>query len=294
MTSALVPRWSDPELRSAIENHYDGLVDLYEKVWGEHIHHGYWAEDSPADRHAAQVRLIEKLIEFGEVPTGARILDAGCGVGASSVHLAANHGATVEGITLAAEQVRRGGEKKTEAGVADRVNFQIMDALRTDFPDDSFDVVWALESCELMPDKERFLSECHRVLKPGGTLVVATWCARDNDLDDSEHRLLGRIYRDFVISHVLPLPDYHAMAERLGFEDVRSDDWSERVTDTWKMSSDLVKPVIKDPTVVWKLVRAKGVDIFRFLNSVPLMRQAYDRGVMHYGVFTGTKAGGHQ
>jgi tocopherol O-methyltransferase len=40
---------------------------------------------------------------------------------------------------------------------------------------------------------------------------------------------------------------------------------------------------------VWKLVRAKGVDIFRFLNSVPLMRHAYDQGLMRYGVFRATR-----
>ncbi|HEX9337257.1 MAG TPA: methyltransferase domain-containing protein [Pseudonocardiaceae bacterium] len=292
MTSALEPLRPVPELHAAIRNHYDGLIKLYEDLWGEHIHHGYW--DTPGDRsrHDAQVRLVEKLIEFAPVGEGTRVLDAGCGIGASAVHLAAALGCTVTGITLSAEQVRRAGEKAAVGSVADRADFAVMDALHTTFPADTFDVVWALESCELMPDKAAFLTECHRVLKPGGVLLVATWCARDDRLQPNETRLLQRIYRDFVVSHVLPLADYGALAARVGFQDVRTEDWSDNVTDTWKLSTDIAKPLVRDPSQVWKLVRAKGVDIFRFINSVPLMRQAYDRDVMRYGVFRGVKAGG--
>jgi tocopherol O-methyltransferase len=289
MTSALKPRWSDPELRAAIEDHYDGLIELYEDLWGEHIHHGYWDDGPDLGRHAAQVRLIDELIKFADIQPNSRVLDAGCGIGASAVYLADKLGCVVDGITLANEQVRRGGEKAAAAGVSDRVSFQVMDAMNTSYSDNTFDVVWALESCELMPDKAAFIRECVRVLKPGGRLMVATWCARDTELTASENRLLGRICRDFVISHVLPLPHYEDVARLAGLQDVRSADWSRNVDATWKLSSDIVKPLIKDPSVVWRLVRAKGVDIFRFLNSVPLMRQAYDRGVMRYGVFTGVK-----
>ena len=44
-------------------------------------------------------------------------------------------------------------------------------------PDDSFDLVWACEAGEHMPDKEKFVREMTRVLCPGGRLVIATWWA---------------------------------------------------------------------------------------------------------------------
>ncbi|MGW0085219.1 methyltransferase domain-containing protein [Streptomyces sp. NPDC003393] len=292
-TSALEPRWTTPDLHAAIKDHYDGLIELYEDLWGEHIHHGYWADGEPdPGRHAAQVRLVEELVAFGPVPPMARVLDAGCGIGASAIHLAGRLGCTVDGITISAEQITRAEAKASRAGISDQTTFRLVDAMHTDYPDGTFDVVWALESCELMPDKKAFLAECMRVLKPGGTLLVATWCARDENLNPDETRLLHRIYRDFVVSHVLPLERYAELAGELGLTDVRTADWSERVWDTWKLSTDIVKPVVRDPSMIWKLVRAKGMDIFRFLNSVPLMKQAYERDVMRYGVLRATKPAG--
>lgn len=43
-----------------------------------------------------------------------------------------------------------------------------MDALAMEFPDDSFDLVWACESGEHMPDKKAYVEEMARVLAPGG------------------------------------------------------------------------------------------------------------------------------
>lgn len=288
--AGLEPTRDLPALHHAIKDHYDGLIELYEDLWGEHIHHGYWAKGEPdPGRHAAQNRLADELVALADIPRGARVLDAGCGVGASAIRLAQQLDCRVDAITLSAEQVRRGTEKAAEAGVGDQVTLRCMDAMKTEYKDGTFDVVWALESCELMWDKKEFLQECKRVLKPGGRLVVATWCARDESLKPAEVRLLHRIYRDFAVSHVLPLRRYEQLCAEVGLTGVTTADWTSEVRDTWKLSTDIVKPVVRDPSYVWKLVRAKGVDVFRFLNSVPLMRQAYDRGVMRYGVFTATR-----
>jgi tocopherol O-methyltransferase len=280
------------DLHRAVRDHYDKLVDLYEELWGEHIHHGYWdldAQDAPRD--VAQRRTTEELTRFAGVPAGSRVLDVGCGVGASAIMLAAELGCTVEGITLSHEQVKRAGEKAARAGVGDRTSFRVMDAMHTDYPDGAFDVVWSMESCELMPDKRAFLAENLRILKPGGRLAVATWTCRDDRLDPKEVKLLRRLYRDFAISHVLPLDQYAKLCVDLGYTDVVTDDWTENVRPTWKLSADTVKPLMRDPSYVWRLLRAKGADIFRFLNSVPLMKQAYDKDVMHYGVYTAVKPG---
>lgn len=70
------------------------------------------------------------------------------------------------GITLSQSQVRRGTELAAEQGL-NKCSFQVMNALQMDFPDNSFDLVWACESGEHMPDKKAYIEEMTRVLKPG-------------------------------------------------------------------------------------------------------------------------------
>ena len=81
------------------------------------------------------------------------------------------------GITLSKEQVRRGSQLAQERGLGN-CSFQVMNALTMDFPDDSFDLVWACESGEHMPDKGKYIEEMVRVLKPGGCML-APCCAAD-------------------------------------------------------------------------------------------------------------------
>lgn len=60
----------------------------------------------------------------------------------------------VTGITLSGNQKRRATELATEQQ-CDNAVFQVMDALQMEFEDESFDLVWACESGEHMPDKKR-------------------------------------------------------------------------------------------------------------------------------------------
>jgi ubiquinone/menaquinone biosynthesis C-methylase UbiE len=62
--------------------------------------------------------------------------------------------------------VERAGQLAAARGLAN-VDFRVMNALAMDFPDDSFDLVWACESGEHMPDKKAYVEEMVRVLKPG-------------------------------------------------------------------------------------------------------------------------------
>lgn len=94
-----------------------------------------------------------------------------------------------------------------------------------------------MESGEHMPDKAQFMRELHRVTKPGGRIIVVTWCHREVDsespLDKWEARLLRKISKAYFLPDWVPASRYVSLAQSLGLEDIRSDDWSQYVLPFW-------------------------------------------------------------
>ncbi|NIW02680.1 MAG: methyltransferase type 11, partial [Gammaproteobacteria bacterium] len=72
-----------PDLRHAVERHYDSLALLYRLFWGEHVHHGLWPARGGSPRDA-QIRLVSHLADRAGIAGGERVLDVGCGYGASA------------------------------------------------------------------------------------------------------------------------------------------------------------------------------------------------------------------
>merc|ERR1712087_956586 len=108
------------------------------------------------------------MLEFSKAQQPASILDVGCGIGGTSRYLAkAFPSAHVTGITISPEQQQRATSLAGERGISN-AKFELVDALNMTYADNSFDFVWACESGEHMPDKERYVQEMTRVLKPGG------------------------------------------------------------------------------------------------------------------------------
>ncbi|MFG1810089.1 methyltransferase domain-containing protein [Streptomyces sp. NPDC049040] len=281
-------------LNTAVERYYDITLDLYEDLWGEHVHHGFWDPGeipgvNGADRHAATDRLVRELVEFTGVPAGSKVLDVGCGIGGPALHLAGAMGCTVEGVTLSARQAARANEKALAAGVADRARFHRLDALATGFPDASFDVVWALESLMHIADREAFFAEAMRLLRPGGTLAIATWAVREGEWDDGERDLVRQILQHQVMPDFSSLEEHERLARAAGFAEVASVDWSRAVANSWDPSFARIKRFDQGRTVMRRLARERGVDVLGFFHAGPLMTRGFGTGVITYGALRATK-----
>jgi len=94
-------------------------------------------------------------------------------VGGAAVFLARSFGCRVHGITLSARQVETCRRNAARYGVDHLTHFDRRDYLATGIADESFDVVWAVESVCYAFDKADFLREAIRLLRPGGRLVLA-------------------------------------------------------------------------------------------------------------------------
>jgi MPBQ/MSBQ methyltransferase len=202
---------SRPYTESSVGDEYDewteqGIVEYY---WGEHIHLGYYTKEEKykyKPLREAQYVFIDKMMEFGGIDPStdseAKVLDVGCGFGGTSRYLARMLGpnAEVTGITLSPKQVKRATELAVKQETPN-AKFMVEDALEmSSFPDNSFDIVWACESGEHMPDKKKYIEQMMRVLKPGGKFVMATWCQRDDrqvPFDTRDNRDLQYLYAEW-------------------------------------------------------------------------------------------------
>ena len=277
-----------------IREFYDASSGLWESIWGEHMHHGYYGKNGnyKLDRREAQIELIEELLLWADCNADnppQNIIDVGCGIGGSTLHLAEKFGSSATGITLSPVQASRAKERAAEAGLSDRVKFEVANALDMPFADNTFDLVWSLESGEHMPDKAKFLAECYRVLKPGGKMIFATWCHRETsslagELTPSEVAHLKEIYRVYCLPYVISLSEYRKIATECGFQNLKSDDWSIAVAPFW----DVVIDSAIAPQAIIGLVRA-GWQTIQGALSLSLMSRGYARGLVRFGLICASK-----
>lgn len=279
-------------LSEQIKEFYDASTGLWEQVWGEHLHHGYYGRKGnyKINRRQAQIALIEELLLWAKVEGAKNILDVGCGIGGSTLYLAQKYQASATGITLSPVQAKRAEERSKESHLDETVKFLVADAMEMPFEDNSFDLVWSLESGEHMPNKEKFLQECYRVLQPGGRFILATWCHRATtsslagELTQDEKRHLEEIYRVYCLPYVISLPEYHAIAHSIGFSSLRTDDWSIAVAPFW----DIVIESALEPKALLGLFRS-GWKTLEAALSLSLMSNGYERGLVRFGLLCGTK-----
>ena len=284
---------SPEQLRSGIANFYDRSSQLWERMWGEHMHHGYYPNGEKKNHVQAQVDMIDGVLawagvdERGQKPTS--VLDVGCGIGGSTRHIVRKYGCTGQGITLSPVQAERAQQLSDEQGLGDMLGFQVADALRMPFADNSFDLVWSLESGEHMPDKRQFVSELTRVVKPGGRVIIVTWCHRDLEAGEEglrprEERLLRTINRAFYLPRWCSVADYVGLARDFGLKGVRTDDWTNDIAQFW--------PAVIASAFTWRgftgLFRS-GLTTLRGALVMPLMSVGYKLGLIKFGLVTATK-----
>jgi ubiquinone/menaquinone biosynthesis C-methylase UbiE len=126
---------------------------------------------SPAVVAALQSDLHERLIR--DLPIGARLLDVGCGGGQHAVKIVQERpDLSVIGIDVSTTMVKRARALAHRANVADKVTFELGDAMDLQFASASFDGVYCAGPLKQVANKSRVLHECHRVLRPAGRLLA--------------------------------------------------------------------------------------------------------------------------
>jgi O-methyltransferase StaMB len=204
-----------PPVPAEVGKLYDRYTDLGADSLGDNLHFGYWdPTDADLDFAEATDRLTDLMTDQLQLRPGDHLLDLGCGVGTPGVRTALRHDVRVTGISVSAAQIQRANALAARRGVADRVHFELRDAMQAGFEPESFDAVLALESIIHMPDRGAVLAMVSRALKPGGRLVLTDFFER-SAIPEPGRSAVDRYLREFMMTDV-DLAEYPRLARSAG------------------------------------------------------------------------------
>jgi tocopherol O-methyltransferase len=274
---------SCPSVRKdVIRSHYDLATPFYRLLWGPHLHHGLWdGLESPA---VAQQKLTETLLREAGLKRGERVLDIGCGMGGSSIHLAKAWDCDVVGITLSPVQRLWGSTTARWHGVSRRTRFLVADAETVEFAPQSFDLAWSIECTEHLFDKAAFFRRVAQWLKPGGRAAICAWQAGNGPLSDEAQRQVFDVCEGFLCPSLGSQDDYRGWFADAGLRVERCHDWTDRVSRTWEICLRRVER----SKVRW-LAKLIDRNQHLFLERFQTILRAYRTGAMTYGCWIASK-----
>lgn len=223
---------SDNLLKDTVE-YYEDCQNDYLFAWCNRdnlaLHYGYWDDDKTYDHHQALLNTNRELYKAASIKSSDRVLDAGCGLGGSSLWMAGEHNNQVTGITLSEKQAIYANKKAKNRQLNDLTHFEIADFCKTPFEDESFDVVWALESSCYALHKGDFIKEAFRVLKKGGRLALCDAFMLRREFNEQEWQTVMAFLKGWQVPNLSDCKDFTQMLNETGFESVQLIDISQQV-----------------------------------------------------------------
>jgi cyclopropane fatty-acyl-phospholipid synthase-like methyltransferase len=223
------------EYQKKIIDYYFQTENAYKDSWDLEkslsIHYGY--RDATVNSFSQSLlKMNEVMMEAAAITSKDKVLDAGCGVGGSSIFLASLLGCHVTGITLSQRQVEQADLNAEKRKLKHLAEFKLMDYSATTFSDESFDVVWCCESVCYAEDKNKFVAEAFRLLKPGGRMVIAdgfvSYFANNN------HPVIQKWLKGWQVNYLETMQRMQDFMSHSGFTVLSSRDISKEVSSSSK------------------------------------------------------------
>ena len=165
--------WSRQSRRN-VAHHYDLSDRLYDLFLDSDRQYScaYFAEPD-ADLEQAQLDKKAHIAAKLHLAPGQRVLDIGCGWGGLALYLNRVAGVDVLGITLSVEQLKVAQRRAEQAGVADRVRFELCDYRNLE---GTFDRIVSVGMFEHVgpPNYRAFFEKCRSLMTVDGVMLLHT------------------------------------------------------------------------------------------------------------------------
>lgn len=214
-----------------VEQYYDLSQTHYKRVWdlkrSRSLHYGYW-DSSTKNFHEALLNINKILAAKAGIDKHHKVLDAGCGIGGSSLWLAKNIGCNVTGISLSAKQVQTANNLSQVENLQSMAIFEQQDFTATNYEAESFDIIWAIESVCHANNKSNFLNEAYRLLKKGGKLILADFFKKEN-LAEKEAALIKQWANGWAINDFATIEKFTEQLNNAGFHQTNIEDATAKI-----------------------------------------------------------------
>jgi len=159
---------------------------------------------------------MELLVEMSEVNNKDEVLDVACGPGLVACEFA-RHASHVTGIDITEAMIDQAREKGRGNNLSN-VSWKITNAVPLPFDNDSFSLVITRYSFHHFLEPEKALEEMIRVCKPGGRVLVADVCVKDEH--STKYDRMEKI-RDDSHVHALTESEFTEMLQLSGLTDIK-------------------------------------------------------------------------
>lgn len=277
---------SEPDsTTSAVVEYYRRIESRvgYRLLLGGTKHFGWYEPGQSRWRFSQAMRQMEdELAGWIGLPAGSQVLDAGCGMGDVACRLAGTHGLQVTGVDLLDFNIAEATRRAAARGLTERTQFLEGDYTTLELAPASFGAIYTMETLVHVGDVEQALSTFHRLLRPGGKLVLVEYSHRPYDeLDPATAAAIRRVNElaampgfDRFADGVLP-----SLLEDAGFTGVETRDVTERMLPMLSAFSTLARGP-------YALGRTLGLTS-RMVNAMSGVEFWRHRGAWSYNVVSG-------
>lgn len=210
-------RSTEAEHVASVRSYYDANTSRFVR-FGQgktSIHRAVWGPGAKTREQALHWVDERVCVEVAHLPDEAKVLDLGCGVGASLHYVAERTRARGLGVTISPAQCEQAQALLESAGLGARVEVVVGDFHALDEHISGFDLAFAIESFVHGSSPERFFASAARALKAGGRLLLCDDVLERTELAPAEAREVERFregWRARSLCTVRELEDSAALA----------------------------------------------------------------------------------